>query len=63
MSQGLGKKVTYICQRLFNNNKLDSCNKYTAIISDPKKRDKIDIGDPNQFEIKTLTSAVKNYLR
>ncbi|KAK3100253.1 hypothetical protein FSP39_016959 [Pinctada imbricata] len=30
---------------------------------DPKKREKIDIDDPNQFEIKTITSAVKNYLR
>ncbi|XP_078324308.1 rho GTPase-activating protein 26-like isoform X2 [Crassostrea virginica] len=30
---------------------------------DPKRKDKIDISDPNQFEIKTITSAVKNYLR
>ncbi|XP_056010534.1 rho GTPase-activating protein 26-like isoform X2 [Ostrea edulis] len=38
-------------------------NKLMSQGLDPKKRDKIDIGDPNQFEIKTLTSAVKNYLR
>jgi hypothetical protein len=49
---------------LLDNDEPSSYNKYYAvIITDPKKRDKIDIGDPNQFEIKTLTSAVKNYLR
>ncbi|XP_060063542.1 rho GTPase-activating protein 26-like isoform X2 [Ylistrum balloti] len=30
---------------------------------DPKKKDKINIDDPSQFEIKTVTSAVKHYLR
>ncbi|XP_061164697.1 rho GTPase-activating protein 26-like isoform X4 [Saccostrea echinata] len=38
-------------------------NKLMSQGLDPKKRDKIDICDPNQFEIKTITSAVKNYLR
>ena len=35
----------------------------TSILSDPKKRDKMNLDDNTQFEIKTITSAVKNYLR
>ncbi|XP_021366144.1 rho GTPase-activating protein 26-like isoform X3 [Mizuhopecten yessoensis] len=41
-------------------------SKVSKLISlglDPKKKDKINIEDPTQFEIKTVTSAVKHYLR
>ncbi|KAJ8298467.1 hypothetical protein KUTeg_024998 [Tegillarca granosa] len=38
-------------------------NKLIAMGLDPKKKDKIQLDDPQQFEIKTITSAVKNYLR
>ncbi|XP_069130249.1 rho GTPase-activating protein 26-like isoform X4 [Argopecten irradians] len=41
-------------------------SKVSKLISlglDPKKKDKINIDDPSQFEIKTVTSAVKHYLR
>lgn len=41
----------------------NTCYFVFFIFTDPKRKDKIDISDPNQFEIKTITSAVKNYLR
>nr|XP_034301151.1 rho GTPase-activating protein 26 isoform X6 [Crassostrea gigas] len=38
-------------------------NKLMSQGLDPKRKDKIDFCDPSQVEIKTITSAVKNYLR
>ena len=34
------------------------------ILSDPKKIDKLNLSDPAcEFEVKTITSAMKNYFR
>ncbi|XP_052076666.1 rho GTPase-activating protein 26-like isoform X2 [Mytilus californianus] len=38
-------------------------NKLISIGLDPKKREKMNLDDNTQFEIKTITSAIKNYLR
>ena len=38
-------------------------NKLIALGLDKKKADKLDLNDPGQYETKTITSAVKNYLR
>lgn len=38
-------------------------NKLIALGLDRKKADKLDLNDPTQYETKTITSAVKHYLR
>ena len=38
-------------------------NKLIILGLDKKKADKLDLNDPSVYETKTITSAVKNYLR
>jgi len=38
-------------------------NKLITLGLDRKKADKLDLNDPTQYETKTITSAVKHYLR
>ena len=33
------------------------------VLTDKKKFDKLDLDDPRDYDIKTVTSALKNYLR